>query len=421
MEPERSEKSASEETTGTTRTTVVVSKKSRKGLWVALLVLILALAAGVWVWARQDTKTSTNNTSTSTAPTTNQSNSEALDTLAYTFSESSDAAPHFYWRPATGGDRHEAGTLNKGDFPSFNKDTRGQHVAMEIKGIIWLSTDGGRSYKKLYSLTQPRTGEGDIGEQITSLRFANDGNSLVIGFLPATGNNTVKMLDLQGHSKDLFTSSKRGVFLYAWDSVAQKVIYSEGCYNCDLAPPAPIVLRDVKNGTVTELAKPDDTTTISSQAAVSTTNLSTLVYVRATKNTGIGEDVVDGPPYMIERVDLSSNKTTTLATIGTKEEKDSSGQFKFYDIKVGVVNGSTTPYYTVDNKLYVMHGSTPSLALEADQTIQHIYFVDSDTIIGSSGKTSSDFTVFNYGLKDKKSITILSGNSSTGIAGVTTK
>ncbi len=355
----------------------------------SLIVLLLLIAAsfGVWWFAMRENKksTQTNSTSSSTTSETTTTATSTSDLVAYAFKDKS--SPYsIYWRSAVGGNRTEVKKLSATDVVTYY-DSSGSNTAFATTNSIYVSTDGGRTYKAVF------VGEG--GAQITSFKFSSEGKNIAFGLLPSLGKkNIVKSIDLDGKDqKDLFTSEMAGVFIKAYSVGKQKIIYQEGCFNCD-GPPGDLLFRDLKTNKVTTLLT--ESTAVLSAAEVSN-DLSTIIYHSA-----------DAIKFNL--LNLANNKTTQIASAPNTTKSIALG-----------FTANNLPYYAVDNQLYVVKNGKPSLVFKAtDLILKTVYVSDKEVIIGT-GKDTSDYSLGNYNIATQKLVKIFQGDNNTLIFGVTTK
>lgn len=382
-------------------------KKSKKPLLVVLIVLVLAAAgaAGWWYYNNQQSSESAQNTEQTPETTQEAALTYEPNTVVYTFSESTDVPYNVYSRPASGGERSEALKLDKNE-NAGSTDIHGNTVVFSTADSIFVSTDGGTSYKEIMQLS--------AGEQVTSVKLSSDGQKIAYGLLPdVAGKNSVRSIDLNGENvADLFISESAGVFILGFD--AEKIIYSTGCYNCDGNKPDP-QLRNLSNNEVTDLL-PDVADNLMWQAAVSD-DLTKLVYA-------YGSDVPLnlGPPqapHTIAVLDIASQESTELATIGEAGETNPNGTDKSRNTIVGFLAGTSTPYYTDDTQLYSAENDTPSLLYESEDPIIYVEFASKINVIAGTG-TYQEYVLANFSVESQEAATIFNGDTNTRIIGVTT-
>jgi len=377
--------------------------------------LVAVAAAWLVVGKKNDNGTKTGSNSVGSQSQAQVStNSYAPTTVAYAF-KGDDHSPYtLYTRPVGGGDRTAADQKLIASETINASDVNGSNITFTTNKAIYVSTDAGKTYKAIVTLS--------ANEQITDLKFANDGHSIVYADLPSSGGkNTVKSIDLSGsNSKDLFTTDKSGVLITSYSSSGQKIIYSEGCWDCDGFSGLPL-LRDLKTSKVTQLLTGLNGGNQKQLINFSVSrDFSKAVYSTATPsdNNGLGATVA---PYGVGQIDIATNKSVELTSFGTKGEKNSNGTLKSREVHVGFVAGTNTPYYTSDGQLYEVKSGSPSLVYEAAKPILYIPFVGNSNVIAGSGDQTADYALTNYDFSSKKSTAIFSGDNNTVIFGVTTK
>jgi cytoskeletal protein RodZ len=388
-------------------------EKKKLLLIVGLVVILLGGLAYWWFMMRDNNNTTDTNTTTKNQSQTTQStNTYTPVNVAYAFK--GDNTPYtLYTRPAAGGERVAANQKLETSEYITDSDVNGDSIVLASDKAIYTSTDGGKTYKSVVKVTQ--------GEEITSVKLSSDGKSMVYGFLAGgSTKNIVKTSGLDGSgSKDLFTSEKMGVLITGYSSTKQQIIYRESCWGCDGPAELPI-LRDLKSNKTTNILSNKEQVEIA-EVAVSS-DFTTLVYSQATYNATQDEPgYAATAPFTIHKIDLSSNKDSTIATFGTKDEKNPNGTLRFRQVHVGFAAGSSSIYYTDDSKLYLVSADKTSLIYEATKPLLYVPFVGSDTVIAGSGDQTADYKLVNYNYISKKSIDIFSGDNNTVIFGVTTK
>ena len=408
-----------------------LKKKKRwvKKLFIILLILILvgSLSGGAYyliVKKKIFAKNTTSQPSNMGSTTNQQANVNTIpksttpDAVVYAY-KAADKDPYsLYYRPAIGGDRKEVQKLEK-DFVIMNHDVVSQNVVLANENKIYASIDGGKSYKSIYTTS--------AGGVINSLKLSSEGDRLAVGLVPDFGNNVkgkVFTIDLSGSDKkDLFDADKYAIYLIGWSNTRQQLAYSEGCYACD-GGRAAFKLRDLKTKTSKDLIPGTNIKTLGYGQAVSD-DLTKLVFVESTYDSAIKTEGPPGyysaAPYKIKTLDLTTNKSTDYATIGTKNEKNSNGTDKYRTFQVGFINGTNDPYYSEGNNQYILDATKSNIEFTADKPIIGIYYANPKTVISSFGKDTSDFLLTNYSVSDKKSSTVLSGDNNTVILNVTTK
>ncbi len=394
-------------------------KKSKKKLIIIIIVLLLiaGAAAAVYFLVLNKPKTTSKpgqTNATDSAPAVETKNSYLPENIAYAFKAKESDPYSVYYRPAAGGERKEALKLDAGKVVLDN-DAQGPIVAFIADNVLYASTDSGKTYTKIYE----KTGS----EELISVRISFDFKRIGLSVLPEFGTATktkVYSLDLNGKDKKTIAESDKAILLIGWNSDKNKVVYSTGCYACDGARDG-YKITDFKENKTQDIVKNLNVKTFNYSVAVST-DMSKFVY-----STGLEDNVSEGlgvttlAPYVIKSVDLNSLAETTLATIGTKDEKNSNGTVKKRDIKLGFLTGSSTPFYIDGLTLNKLDAGKSSLIYQSDKNILDVDYVSDKNIIVSTGGATSDFLLSNYSLSDKKSTQIFSGDNNTLILGVTTK
>ena len=220
------------------------------------------------------------------------------------------------------------------------------------------------------------------------------------------------------------------MFISSWSTGKNKVVYQEGCYNCD-GPRTGTFVYDTSSNKNTEIIS--GVKGFDLNAVVASDDFTKVTYVESTANPNLAGEALDGgsgAPYKINLLNLKTGKTTLVATIGTKNEKNSNGTYKYRFILAGKVLGTDKFYYTDGEKqLFTFSTSsiTPSLAFSAGKNIYEVPLVavnttgDGQIVFAGYGKDTSDYTLASYDTKTKKSVTIFQGDNNTVIFGVTTK
>lgn len=390
-------------------------KKSKKKLIVTLFVLILlaAGAAAAWYFLLRDKPTQPAAPVTETTQTETPALSYIPETIAYAFRDG-DINPYtLFWRPAAGGDRTQVEILNRSAIPAYS-DTYGANVAFVADEKLYISTDYGKDYDMVF--------ESEAGAQITGVKLSKDGSRVALSYYPdGADKSTIRSLALNGEdSKDLFTSSanKPGVTILGWDSTS--ILYTENCYNCGGSAATPYS-RNLKDNKSTALLEGVDLKNVTVMAVSG--DLSKFLYVEGVDGGATAEGLESGvvAPYKVNLLDLKSDETKTIATIGTAGEKNPNGTAKYRDIKVGFLAGSVIPYYVDDKTLYTVSGSEPNAFYESEAVIQLVPFVSEKTIIIGAGDSTSEYTLTNFDIESSKGVVIFEGDANTTILGVTTK
>ncbi len=389
--------------------------KSLKFILILILVLAAAIIVTTWVYTRP-----------SKAPVSSQNSSQpntkttvaGPSTVAYSQQTQGELAANncvpatteLYWRPASGGERTNAIDVGKNNYVSQYNTYKNKVFVVTAPGCeskdgvaIWLSTDSGKTYQKIYS-GKPGTGEdGVLADQVTSATFSTDGTAIVFGFLPANSDtNTVKSVSTDSkEAQDLLTITSRGVFITSYDSTKQQLIYSKGKYNSDGGVRDTLYIWDKEQKTENTLVKESSGMSIDQIAPNS--DSSKLLFVKSTPGEGMG----GGKPYIVEELDVASKTSKKLQTI----DEDTY-------IKIGYRIGDDMPYYSRDNTVYGVESTGNSVALlQTSKPILEVHYADKDHAIVSTGADFGDFEVVNYELSTKSVTSILKGDTFTRVFG----
>lgn len=413
-------------------------KLSKKTLLIALVV-VLALAGGAYAYYSKNKKVAAPASSNTQTSAQTEPETVTADSVLY-YSQPKFSEPFtIYKRPATGGERKAIMTLSgkvEGVYYTVSKyDVRGQNAAFATNDGIYVSQDGGNTFKNVFPTDAAHTNN---DKTITSVRFSTDNKKLVFAIINATEDkakdvvnmdNVVKIMDLDGKNvSDLHTFDERvGIFIYSYNPSTQDLVYATGCYFCDGGPSTPR-LMNIKTGSDKTLLTVDDKTNIYNGASANNAGTK-LVYYLGNHNQS-AEEAIGGvgfqgvPPYKIMELDVASAKSTEIATVGTANEKASDGNFKTYWIQTGFTADKSAPYYTADNKLFVLSGSKSSLLFEATRNIMLVPYASADvelTNIENAKHDNGDYTLFRYETSGQKTTSIFEGDFNTYTMGVTTK
>lgn len=387
-------------------------KRSKKKLLTGLLILLLLAGAGAaaWYFFLRD-KPQPAAPATEPAPVEQTALSYVPETIAYAFRDGDNNPYTLFWRPAGGGDRSQVQILNRSASPSHS-DSYGSNVVFAADEKIYTSTDYGKSYTQVF--------ESEPGAQITDVKLSSDGKLLAFGYYPdGSEKNTVKTIQLDGKdSKDLFTATKPGVDILGWNS--QRMVYTENCYGCDGSAPTPYT-RNLTDNKSTKLLEDTELKEITSLAVPG--DVTKLLYVQGVDDGAAAEGLEAGvtAPYKVMLLDLASNKTETLATIGTADEKNPNGTTRYRNIQIGFLAGSVTPYYVDGTTLYTVSGSEPNAFYKSESAIQFVSFASESNVIVAHGDSLSDYSLTNFAIESNEGVAIFQGNANTVILGVTTK
>lgn len=400
----------------------------KKPTIVILIILALLVGVGVVYWfvikdsnksSNQPTQAN-NSTQKSSADDTEPESPKDLvaDNVIYAYRVKDTDPVGLYWRPAGGGERNLVMTITDGNYMGYS-DVRGQYVAFNTSAgsaseSVWFSNDSGKNYKKIFSA--------ESGKSITSVKISINEARVVVG-QSSNSSQPAEAIEINpenSESKKLFSADTGGVFVRAYDSKNQKIIYSEGCWGCDGNLGNTVFYKDMSKGTTKELIKSSD---IIIKELVAVNSDFTEALVRGTtKDDSIAPTdsfygFYLGAPYSLISVDIASGQEKSLATFGEKQTNSSAEAL--YS-SVGYMADSKTPYYVLDKRIFMVKSSGSSLLFESPSAIYSEYFVSANDVVMAVGPYNN-FNVINYLLKDQKNNQVLSGDDKTTILGVTTK
>ncbi len=392
---------------------VVAPKKSKKKPIIAVIILVALLAgAGVVGYLlTQDRPEETPAATVQPAETKPATLTYEPNSVAYAYRAVASDPVALFTRPAAGGERKEIQKLTR-DSALTAADTFGPNVAFVDDNVIYTSTDNGETYKKVF--------EGEAGSQITSLKLDADNTGLAFGYLKSTKDkNQVRTIDMSGqNAKTLFTAETAGAFILGWSSKAERMVYQTGCYNCDGGPENTYSF-DTKSTKRTALLEDVQANELASISVSSDTSL--MIYmtgVYPANPDGIGASLL--PPYVVNLMKLGgTDKPTEIARIGNAGEKNANGTLLSRTTLTGFTAGTNTPYYTADKQLFLVKENEGLLFYESADLIEHVDYISDKYVISRTGE-ADDFTMANYDVATKKSVTILQGDNNTTIFGVTT-
>ncbi len=386
-----------------------IPKKNRTLFYILVSVLLaVSLAVGIWAYLNSSTPTPPSTINGSAINTQSKNKNLQPSSIVYSFKKSMDDPSAFYSRPIIGGERTLAKQLQAKEYTSQSDIYKDKVLIVTNVGsgdsdeaVIWFSQDSGRTYEKIFKELSTSADTSNLGPQITSARFSNDGSAIVFALLSANRENTVKEINLQTkNEKDLFTADTAGVFITAYNKEKNKLYYSKGCFNCDGNSNNEMLLRDLSDNSESVVYKKNNAVVIQT---VFNEDLTKAVVLSGTS----GEFLGASEPYTVEELILESKKFTAIATLGSKTTP-----------AIGyTVEGM--PFYSDNNKIYGVENSDrkSTLLFEDTQPILSAHLISKDMVITSSG-SYDDFKVTNYFLRDKKSVIVLSGDSNTLIVGV---
>ncbi len=396
-------------------------KKSHKKLWIALLLLVVIVGGGGAAFALLGSKKETPAASSSTGtPVVEKKATQTFspDKVSYAY-RTAEADPYtVFYRPTAGGERKEVTKLDRDEYVS-NMDVKGNVAAFLSGKKIFLSKDGGTTYKAVYTV--------EAGEDVISLKIAGDGSRITFStFSTASADVEGKIYSLNTSGSDkqeLVTSAKYALFVQAYSPTTNRLAYAEGCYGCDSGYSA-IKLYDLKKKTAEDLLDGADIKTLEYTMAFSD-DMKVVTYIKHTVDTSIAIDGIPGyytgAPYSIMQVDVASGESKVVKTIGTKQEKNANGTYKYRQFFLGFLAGTSTPYYAEDTNIYRIVSLKPELLYTSDKALGGVYFVSDKNVIVGTELPANEYTLSNYDLTTKKSVLIFEGNINTSIIGVSTK
>ena len=403
---------------------VDAKKKGKKPLIITLVSLVILVAAGCagWFWWSGQQLSSTD--SASDLPANNSQQQKVLEphTVAYSYNASDFQSPSdLFWRSADGGERQNVPSKAFVGSSRINGnqlliETYYSEAGKTAPSVLY-SADGGKTYETIFTGKAPATST-DMGDQITGMVFASDGKSVIFAVLPNNSKNTVKRIffDKPTEVIDIMTSDARGVFPIAFNAKLQKLIFSEGCYNCDGngASTSAFAYDVVSKQRTTLIDGADKHLGILSNKSASSLLITTPTIDKA--KTG-GEDggfwgYYVGAPYTFSILNVVTGKTQDPGTtVGTAADN------KF--VRGGFMTDDTTPYYYSGNQLFMLDKATPTLLYEAGQPIHEVFYVSPTTVFASTGD-HQNFTLNRFGIKTQETKQLLTGDdTTTRIFGIT--
>ncbi len=382
----------------------IKSVRFKKPLVVMLVIVAIAgVSFGAWaMFMKGDKKSTTSNTSTNTSQKGYISENQTGDTSPYAivyYEHKDENSPYdVFIKPiAEKNQATKALSIDKGNYIT-GSTISGKYVALSEEGnngtSIWLSTDSGKSYEKLWSGNG--TSEGNFGDQITSLLFSRDQKRLLAAVYANDGTNTIKEFNTSDkQAKDLFTVDRAGVFFTDYDSSKLVLYYSKGCYNCDGNTGLPLYRRDILNNKDETVIATGDYLTAFAQKSDGSESL----YIIGTQGDGLGA----GAPYTLFR--LESNKTEPSKILEEKTEYLSMAGYGKDDFG----------YYVIGSKLYRLSDKTA--LFDAETNIMRVGFASKDLLITESGEYPN-LQIAAFDTASKKVTSLLSQNSNMTFIGV---
>lgn len=352
---------------------VVGSAKSGPPKWlVLLLAVVLVAAAGFaawWFFLKEDSTPTAQNDSQTQEAADNQTPGIPRN---FVFAKSSTPAQ------ATKDNLH---WLKIGETEAQNPSGIGEELLLSGHGVfkdkvfvfnstdngeeVWYSADDGKSYKQIFKTTGG-SGEGSLGDQITSGVFASDGSSLLIAVYTADEKYVVKEINLVSEqAADVFTADKP-LILSGYDAAADKVYYLKAnCWNCDGGLVDNIFAYDLTAKAEATLAKP----TAHVESFTLNQDYTKALVVTGTPGDGLGL----GAPFNLHELDVKTNQLTAVV--------ENSETF----LKGGYSIDNEAFYFT-GNKMFMAGSQTPMF--ESSRSISDVLFVNADAVIA----TTSDDT-----------------------------
>jgi hypothetical protein len=373
----------------------------------ALFALLVASGLGLGVWyalnkSEMPPAQETTNTASNKVGYISENQSGETKPAAIVYAQrTNDTSPYEIYRKPLEGDDKAASvfTLAADDYLT-GYQTAGQYVALSVEGkngpSVWLSSDSGKSYQKVWSGTV--AGENVFGDQITSILFSHDQKRLLFAVYGTNQVNTIKELNLaDAQIKDLFTSEKVGVFLKSYDSAKLELYYTTGCFNCDGNTDIPLFRRDLlANQEVTVVTA---TNSYLLSMAVKTDGSELVYALGAASDEGLGADA----PFEIFRFNRAAGEATKV-----HEETDA------YVWATGY-GDDDTGYYALGSRIYTL--TDKKLLFDAEKTILRVGYLSKELVITESGDYPN-LQIASYDVAAKKARAILSENANTAFIGV---
>jgi hypothetical protein len=265
------------------------------------------------------------------------------------------------------------------------------------------SQDAGKSFKTILSAAPPE--RSNLGDQITSIKFSDDGTKLILAYVAETATqNTVKELDpATKATKDLFSVIEKGVLIQGYSPSKKEVYYYAGCFACGGNKSGRLMKRDLSTGA--ETIAYEDFTYTSVQTVLSRDFSHALMLLSGTTRGS-------GGPYEVVEVDLKTKSLTNMLanyTDGTDYPK------------IGYMDDGKTAYYTRGKSLYQhKDGKATALFTSPQEEFLDVYFVGSKSAIVSFGSYESS-TVSNLDLTSKGATSLFKGDKNTYVFGITSQ
>lgn len=386
--------------------------KKKIWLWVGFGIASLLLASvAFWVMTKQPETAKTTQQTQQAPQAVIPTTKPGPLTIVYSQAEDTGITPPdcgelakatIFWRPAEGGERKPALTLDNGLYVGFSA-AKSQALIFDTtaacgataKGAIYMSSDAGKTFSKVTEgFAKDRT--------TTSLVISADGKNAGVATVgtDVVSGNIIYNLELSSKKvTELFTSTSAGVFVQYFDVRTGKVYFNEGCYFCDGNSVNTLRLYDITSKkTETVFKKPDGIGMYSETSS----DASKVLYLSGVQGDGLG----GGPPYTLSEFSLETKKFQIL-----KELDDVAVRGIGYRID------DQAAYYIADKAVY---GASGSVIFEAQKKIQQVHYLDKNVIIFSAGEYDN-LAVQRYEFATKKSTLIFNGDKNTRILGVTTQ
>lgn len=261
----------------------------------------------------------------------------------------------------------------------------GQNIAFVIATGIYTSSDGGQSFKKIYSAP--------TSEDITSIRFSKHKAQLAVAVTNAYGTNRntsagniVYTMNSDGSSlKELFSLSDVGIFIRDWSIESGNVLYQAGCNRCDQASRVTAIYSiKKKNHTPLPAQDADAIGNLALNDAGSQVLYSLALHVDSVRITGSIKEGYYGPPYTIHKYDIAKKQDRTIIRMG----KRVSHPVTIADIPLqpSIATAGTSygrqHYYLYDNKITLLFddNSTKEL-LTMPANLSELLFVSDGQVL----------------------------------------
>lgn len=389
--------------------------KKRSKLWlIVVVVVIVAIGTATGLVTLFGNKRSatpaSDNKQTSNNDELSQTYKQRLPTNAlYAYRASPTEPLKIYKRPAQGGDRSELTTLDSGNNYLSSYDASGKLIVFATDTAVYVSDDGGESVGRVYG----RAGS----ELITSVKFSHEGSEVVIASA-GESKNIVRQLNLSSKKVlDIFETSSRGVFVSGYSKTLKKILYREGCYNCD-GVPGGLIARDTEDDAAKTIIEPGG---YELQSVALDQAFKTIYYLTATydESRSSSETLLAGfvgSPYSVKSSAVAGGEQKTIAKL-TTVPAESGGLRVPYQTGFGDGKDGYTPYVAVGNILYAIGGGSSKILHEFAQPIVTVGYVsDSEAIVGLG--TLDNWRLVRVSFAGDKETEILQGDGNTTLIGV---